>query len=50
MVRREAQWLCHKHKVRASERDRFWDEYLYEKLHLIRLERFSNNLPWAKAT
>lgn len=44
------QWLCHKHKVRASERDRFWDEYLYQKLHLVRLERFSTNLPWAKAT
>jgi RNA-directed DNA polymerase len=43
------QWLCHKHKVRATERDRFRDEYLYEQLGLYRLERFSTNLPWAKA-
>lgn len=44
------QWLCHKHKVRATERDRFRDEYLYAQLGLYRLERFSTNLPWAKAT
>jgi group II intron reverse transcriptase/maturase len=44
------QWLCHKHKVRASERNRFWDEHLYQELGLVRLERTSINLPWAKAT
>ena len=44
------QWLCHKHKVRASERNRFWDQYLYQELGLLRLQRFSTNLPWAKAT
>jgi hypothetical protein len=44
------QWLCHKHKVRGSERKRFWDEDLYQKLGLFRLERFNTNLPWAKAT
>jgi RNA-directed DNA polymerase len=44
------QWSCHKHKVRATERDRFRDEYLYEQLGLYRLERFSINLPWANAT
>jgi RNA-directed DNA polymerase len=44
------QWLCHKHKIRGSDRNRFWDEYLYQKLGLFRLERFSTNLPWAKAT
>ena len=25
------------------------NEYLYQKLGLFRLERFSTNLPWAKA-
>ena len=44
------QWLGHKHKVRASERNRFWDEYFYQKLGLVRLERTTTNLPWAKAT
>ena len=44
------QWLGHKHKVKGSNRNRFRDEYLYQKLGLFRLERFSTNLPWAKAT
>jgi group II intron reverse transcriptase/maturase len=44
------QWLCQKHKVQGHGRNRFRDEYLYQKLGLIRLERFSTNLPWAKAT
>ena len=44
------QWLCHKHKVRGSDRNGFWDADLYQKLGLFRLERFSTNLPWAKAT
>ena len=44
------QWLCRKHKVRASERNRFWDEYFYQELGLVRLERTSINLPWANAT
>ena len=43
------QWLCHKHKVQEQGRKRFKDEYLYQKLGLFRLERFSTNLPWAKA-
>jgi RNA-directed DNA polymerase len=43
------QWLCQKHKVRASERNRFWDQYLYQELGLLRLQRFSTNLPWANA-
>jgi RNA-directed DNA polymerase len=43
------QWLCHKHKVQGHGRNRFKDEYLYQKLGLLRLERFSTNLPWAKA-
>jgi hypothetical protein len=43
------QWLCHKQKVQGQGRKRFKDEYLYQKLGLFRLERFSTNLPWAKA-
>jgi RNA-directed DNA polymerase len=43
------QWLCRKHKVRARERNRFLDEYLYQKLGLVRLERLIINLPWANA-
>src|SRR5262245_11258215 len=43
------QWLCHKHKVQGQGRKRFKDEFLYQKLGLFRLERFSTNLPWAKA-
>jgi RNA-directed DNA polymerase len=44
------QWLCAKHKVSGQGRRRFDDEYLYEKLALVRLQHFSANLPWAKAT
>ena len=44
------QWLCHKHKVRSKDRNRFWDEYLSQELGLFQLESFSTNLPWAKAT
>jgi RNA-directed DNA polymerase len=44
------QWLCQKHKVQGHGRNRFRDEYLYQKLGLFRLERFSTNLPWANAT
>jgi len=42
-------WLCSKHKVKGPGRTRFRDEYLYQELGLIRLERFSTTLPWAKA-
>jgi RNA-directed DNA polymerase len=42
-------WLCNKHKLKRHGRNRFKDEYLYQKLGLFRLERFSTNLPWAKA-
>jgi RNA-directed DNA polymerase len=42
-------WLCFKHKVKGPGRNSFRDEYLYQKLGLVRLERFSTNLPWAKA-
>jgi RNA-directed DNA polymerase len=43
------QWLCQKHKIRGHGRNRFKDEYLYEKLGLCHLGRFSTTLPWAKA-
>jgi group II intron reverse transcriptase/maturase len=42
-------WLCSKHKVRGSGRPRFPDEYLYDKLGLVRLPQLTHNLPWAKA-
>jgi RNA-directed DNA polymerase len=43
------QWLCNKHKRQGSGTRAYPDEYLYEKLGLVRLERTTSNLPWAKA-
>ncbi|MCP5120683.1 MAG: group II intron reverse transcriptase/maturase [bacterium] len=42
-------WLCKKHKVRGRGATRYPDEYLYQKLGLVRLEQRTHNLPWAKA-
>jgi RNA-directed DNA polymerase len=42
-------WLCRKHKVKGGGKLRFRNEYLEEKLGLIRLTRFRSNQPWAKA-
>jgi group II intron reverse transcriptase/maturase len=42
-------WLRRKHKVQTAGTTRFPDEYLYEKLQLIRLEKRTRDLPWAKA-
>ncbi len=42
-------WLRKKHKLQSAGTTRFSDEYLYEKLHLVRLEQRTRNLPWAKA-
>jgi RNA-directed DNA polymerase len=42
-------WLRHKHKVRNRGRKQFSDEYLYERLGLVRLSVWTRNLPWAKA-
>jgi RNA-directed DNA polymerase len=42
-------WLCHKHKARRAARSCFPDEYLYERLGLIRLPELTQRLPWAKA-
>ena len=39
------QWLCKKHK----KVEVYTDQYLYEKLGLLRLEKLTANLPWAKA-
>lgn len=43
------QWLCHKHKKVGAGTGVFPDEYLYEKLGLLRLEKLTARLPWAKA-
>jgi group II intron reverse transcriptase/maturase len=43
------QWLCNKHQIQGQGRGRFPDGHLYETLGLLRLERLTANLPWAKA-
>lgn len=43
------QWLRAKHKVKGAGTARFPDEYLYQRLGLVRLELRTRNLPWAKA-
>jgi RNA-directed DNA polymerase len=43
------QWLGRKHKVKGRVENHFPDEYLYQKLGVIRLTHFHTNLPWAKA-
>lgn len=43
------QWLCAKHKMQGRGTSRYPDEYLYERLGLIRLEATTRNFPWAKA-
>lgn len=42
-------WLCSKHKARRAARSCYPDEYLYERLGLVRLPRLTQRLPWAKA-
>ena len=42
-------WLCKKHKVASTGYSRFPDQFLYEKLGLVRLAPRTHNLPWAKA-
>ncbi len=41
-------WLCRKHKKAGTGTGAYPDEYLYEKLGLLRLETLTMNLPWAK--
>ena len=42
------QWLCRKHKQAGRGTGVYPDEYLYEELGLLRLERLTAHLPWAK--
>lgn len=42
-------WLRHKHKMKGAGTGVYPDQYLYEKLGLVRLERTTVNFPWAKA-
>lgn len=43
------QWLRKKHKKAGTGTGAYSDEHLYEKLGLLRLEKLTANLPWAKA-
>ena len=43
------QWLVRKHKKAGAGTGAYPDEYLDEKLGLLRLEKLTANLPWAKA-
>jgi len=47
--RRLRRWLWVKHKRRGGAARRYSDELLYDTLGLVRLERTTRNLPWAKA-
>jgi hypothetical protein len=47
--RRLRQWLCRKHKKAGAGTGAYPDEYLYETLGLLRLEKLRAHLPWAKA-
>jgi hypothetical protein len=42
-------WLCRKHKVSGRGFKRYPDQYLYERLALVRLPVMTHRLPWAKA-
>ena len=42
------QWLCRKHAVGTRGAYRFPDQYLYEKLGLVRLCARTKSFPWAK--
>jgi hypothetical protein len=42
-------WLCKKHKQEGKGTKRYPDEFLYNKLGLIRLSKLPPNFPWAKA-
>ncbi len=43
------QWLCRKHKINGRGTARYPDEYFYNTLGLVRLEKRTCNFPWAKA-
>ena len=42
------QWLCHKHKDKGKGTKRYPDEFMYDKLELVRLSKSTRDLPWAK--
>jgi RNA-directed DNA polymerase len=42
-------WLRNKHKIRGGGYSQYPDDYLYQRLGLIRLPALTRNLPWAKA-
>jgi len=42
------QWLCAKHKVKSRGTSRFPDQYLNDKLGLLRLSARTKSFPWAK--
>jgi len=42
-------WFCKKHKQSGRGFTHYPDEYLYQKLGLIRLPMLPQNFPWAKA-
>jgi group II intron reverse transcriptase/maturase len=46
---RVRQWLCRKHQTPGQGRSVFPDQHLYEVLRLLRLEKRTASLPWAKA-
>lgn len=47
--RRLRQWLCGKHRHRGRGYQRYPEQYLYERLALVRLTLRTQSLPWAKA-
>jgi group II intron reverse transcriptase/maturase len=49
VCRRLRQWLCVKHKVPGPGTSRFPDEYLHQKLHVVRLADRTGNFPWNRA-
>ena len=46
-TRRLRRWLCTKHKVGNTGFSRYPNEYLYQKLGLIRMPKLTQRLPWA---
>lgn len=40
-------WLCRKHRVGNTGKFQFTDQYLYDKLRLVRLTHQTKRLPWA---
>jgi group II intron reverse transcriptase/maturase len=48
-AQRLRRWLCKKHEVRNTGQRRFTQEYLHERLGLVRLATRTQDFPWAKA-